>query len=91
MLATDCNSTERLWRTNDKKARSALSWAGIFILFINYTGLRLAPCMQAQKEGARATVFLPTGEQYKGSWRDNKRHGMCRKCSMLNMFDVQLH
>uniref|UniRef100_A0A061SQ16 MORN repeat-containing protein 3 n=1 Tax=Tetraselmis sp. GSL018 TaxID=582737 RepID=A0A061SQ16_9CHLO len=30
---------------------------------------------KAQKEGQRHTVYWPTGEQYTGSWKDNKRHG----------------
>jgi hypothetical protein len=30
---------------------------------------------QAQKEGEHATVYLASGEQYKGEWRDNMRHG----------------
>jgi hypothetical protein len=30
---------------------------------------------QAQKEGPHATVYLVSGEQYKGDFHDNKRHG----------------
>jgi hypothetical protein len=32
---------------------------------------------QAQKEGPHATVYLVSGEQYKGDFHDNKRHGVC--------------
>lgn len=32
-------------------------------------------CKQAQKEGAHSTVYLVSGEQYKGEFHNNKRHG----------------
>ena len=31
--------------------------------------------LQAEKEGKHATVFSPSGEQYTGEWRANRRHG----------------
>lgn len=45
--------------------------------------LALFPCehhgrstpSQANKDGQRNTVFWPSGEQYKGEWAGNKKHG----------------
>jgi hypothetical protein len=31
--------------------------------------------MQANKSGPHKTVYSPNGEQYRGCWRDNLRHG----------------
>lgn len=31
--------------------------------------------LQAEKEGKHAAVFSPSGEQYTGEWRANRRHG----------------
>ncbi|KAF8063693.1 hypothetical protein HT031_003548 [Scenedesmus sp. PABB004] len=41
-----------------------------------FTALGYAPeQMVAQKEGARCTVFSPSGETYRGTWHDHRRHG----------------
>jgi len=31
--------------------------------------------LQTEKSGSKATLFLPSGEQYRGSWQHNKREG----------------
>jgi hypothetical protein len=31
--------------------------------------------LQAQKDGARGTVYYPSGECYQGEWHNNLRHG----------------
>jgi hypothetical protein len=36
-------------------------------------------CVQAKGGRAFGTVYYVSGEQYKGEWRDNKRHGRCQQ------------
>jgi hypothetical protein len=40
-------------------------------------------CLQAKGGRAFGTVYYVSGEQYKGEWRDNKRHG---GCALLHLY-----
>lgn len=50
--------------------------------------------LHLQAEGGRAfgTVYYVSGAQYKGEWRDNKRHGVCvvTPCDLLSRLQIYL-